>query len=133
MSAAAIIDWNAAYHSEAFKKAKGNRMRYVIPMLGLFTAMFLTLFTLQSYLKDIAQIPVVGYVDLGFCLVMALFPFTGLLGILFVKYTQKYVYPYEEAVVHEFSPVHASWVAPEPAVHVDVQWVLNTDPEETVA
>lgn len=40
------IDWNAAYHSEAFRKAKGNRMRYVVPMLGLFTAMFLGLFTL---------------------------------------------------------------------------------------
>lgn len=97
------IDWKAAYGSEEFKKAKNNRLKFVIPLIGLFTAIFLALFTMQSYYQNIGGIKIVGEVDFGFFFVMSLFPLTGLLGISFVKYTQKNVYPYEELVVKNFS------------------------------
>ncbi len=94
--------WHKAFTSECFYKAKHNRLRFTVPLLSLFTLAFLGLFTVQSYLKAIGQIPVVGYVDVGFLLVMSLFPITGLLGIAFAKYTEKYVYPYEDQVIRSF-------------------------------
>lgn len=94
--------WHEAFQSECFYKAKHNRLRFVLPLLGIFTLAFLSLFTVQSYLKDIGQIPVVGYVDVGFLMVMSLFPLTGLLGISFSKYTEKYVYPYEDEVIRNY-------------------------------
>ena len=94
--------WHEAFASECFYKAKHNRLRFTVPLLGVFTLAFLGLFTVQSYLKAIGQIPVVGYVDVGFLLVMSLFPITGLLGIAFAKYTEKYVYPYEDQVIRSF-------------------------------
>ena len=98
--------WHKAFTSEGFYKAKYNRLRFTVPLLGFFTLVFLGLFTVQSYLKAIGQIPVVGYVDVGFLLVMSLFPITGILGIAFAKYTEKYVYPYEDQVIRSFgSPV----------------------------
>lgn len=96
------IDWHGAYLSEAFRKAKKNRLKFVLPALTLFIAMFVGLFTLQSYGKVIGQMHVIGYVDLGFLVVMFLFPFTGLLGFLFTKYTERYVYPYESEVIREY-------------------------------
>lgn len=94
--------WHKAFTSECFYRAKHNRLRFTVPLLGFFTLIFLGLFTVQSYLKAIGQIPVVGYVDVGFLLVMSLFPITGILGIAFAKYTEKYVYPYEDKVIRSF-------------------------------
>lgn len=74
-----------------------------------------------------------GYVDLGFCVVMSLFPFTGLLGILFVKYTQKYVYPYEEEVVRQFSPDAAGMASVARDAQEAVREVVETEPVESVA
>lgn len=102
------MDWEGAYASEIFKKAKGNRLRFVIPLLGVFTALFVGLFTLQSYWKDIGQIPVAGYVDVGFVAVMALFPLTGVFGVIFMKYTEKYVYPYEDAMLRTYAGARKS-------------------------
>lgn len=94
-----MIDWHEAFLSEAFCRAKSNRLRFVIPVLGLFTVAFLLLFTVQSYGKAIGQIPVIGYIDVGFLMVMSLFPLTGILGIAFTRYTEKYVYPYENELI----------------------------------
>lgn len=94
--------WHKAFTSECFYRAKHNRLRFTVPLLGFFTLIFLGLFTVQSYLKAIGQIPVVGYVDVGFLLVMSLFSITGILGIAFAKYTEKYVYPYEDKVIRSF-------------------------------
>lgn len=101
----AAIDWHEAFLSENFKKAKGNRLHFVIPMLAVFTIAFLGLFTMQSYLQDIGQLPIFGHVDLGFLVVMSLFPLTGLLGIAFTEYTAKKVYPYESALVRQFGGI----------------------------
>lgn len=98
----AAISWHEAYLSESYKKAKGNRLKIVIPLLSLFTILYMGLFTIQSYGKAIGQISVFGYVDVGFLVVMSLFPLTGLMGFAFMKYTEKHVYPYEDAVIEEF-------------------------------
>ncbi len=45
--------WHEAFASECFYKAKHNRLRFTVPLLGVFTLAFLGLFTVQSYLKAI--------------------------------------------------------------------------------
>lgn len=96
------INWHEAFTSESFRLAKGNRVHFVVPLLALFTAAFLGLFTLQSFGQSIAQTAVFGYVDVGFLTVMTLFPTTIVLGLLFTRYTERHVYPYEDAVIREF-------------------------------
>lgn len=97
------INWLAAFKSEEFKKAKGNRLKFVVPMLIFFTALFMMLFAIQSILSNIGTIKIVGDIDLGFFFVMALFPLTGALGIWFARYTKTKVYPYEDQIVDHFS------------------------------
>ncbi|MDD3114448.1 MAG: DUF485 domain-containing protein [Anaerovibrio sp.] len=99
------VNWHEAFLSDNFQKAKGNRLHFVVPMLAVFTAAFLGLFTMQSFLRDIGQIPVFGSVDLGFLVVMSLFPLTGILGIAFTRYTAQKVYPFESALVREYGGV----------------------------
>lgn len=122
--AESTINWKAAYRSKSFAKAKGNRLKIVLPLISVFTLLFVGLFTLQSYLKDIGQIPVIGYVDLGFLIVMSLFPLTGLLGIIFTKYTEKYVYPYEDEVIAEFAPKKQALGVIEKAKSPDTEKVI---------
>ena len=81
------VDWQGAFHSIEFRKAKNNRLKFVIPLLASFTLLFLGLFSVQSYFSDIGSLKIIGEIDLGFFFVMSLFPLTGLLGIWFTSYT----------------------------------------------
>ena len=97
------VDWQGAFHSIEFRKAKNNRLKFVIPLLACFTLLFLGLFSVQSYFSDIGSLKIIGEIDLGFFFVMSLFPRTGLLGIWFTSYTKAHVYPYEDLVVRTYS------------------------------
>ena len=99
--------WHEAFLSDSYRKAKRNRLRVVIPLLSLFTVLYMGLFTIQSYGKAIGQIPVFGYVDVGFLTVMSLFPITGVMGVFFMNYTKRMVYPFEDAVIETFGTSYA--------------------------
>ncbi len=97
------IDWQGAFNSIAFKKAKNNRLKFVIPLLTFFTLVFLCLFSVQGIFSNIGNLKIFGPIDLGFLFVMSLFPLTGILGIWFTCYTKAHVYPYEDQVVRTYS------------------------------
>ena len=97
------IDWLSAFNSYEFKKAKNNRVHFVIPILTFFTVLFMGLFSIQSIFSSIGNLKIYGPVDFGFLFVMSLFPLTGILGLWFTRYTKSHVYPYEDSVVRLFS------------------------------
>ena len=47
-----VIDWQGAFNSIAFKKAKNNRLKFVIPLLTFFTLVFLCLFSVQGIYRQ---------------------------------------------------------------------------------
>ena len=46
-----VIDWQGAFNSIAFKKAKNNRLKFVIPLLTFFTLVFLCLFSVKAFFQ----------------------------------------------------------------------------------
>ena len=46
-----VIDWQGAFNSIAFKKAKNNRLKFVIPLLTFFTLVFYACFPCKAFFQ----------------------------------------------------------------------------------
>ncbi len=90
------INWSSAFNSDEFKKAKNNRVHFVIPVLTFFTILFPELFLVQHIFSSVGNFKIYGHIDLGFLFVMSLYPLTGIPELRFTRYAKSHVYPCEE-------------------------------------
>lgn len=96
------INWDKAYNTETFKEIKKRRFIIVVPMVIVFTILFLVLFTVQNYIPELANAKLVGYVNFSFLYTMILFPLVWVAGFYYSKYTTTKLHPQEEEIVKEF-------------------------------
>ena len=94
--------WAEAYQSELFKRTTRMRFSFVIPAILVFSAVFGVLWVIQSMFPAVAAYRVYGYVNVNFVYTMAIFPFVWILGVVFVRYTRKNVYPLEDELHRRF-------------------------------
>jgi len=94
--------WADAYESELFRRMSDKRFRFVIPALLVFSFVFLVLWIIQSMFPALAAYRVYGYINVNFIYTMAIFPFVWVLGLAFVRYTRKEVYPLEDELNRRF-------------------------------
>jgi len=94
--------WAEAYESEVFKEISRKRFGFVVPVLVLFSAVFLVLWIMQSMFPAVSRYRVYGYVNVNFVYTMAIFPFVWILGFVFVRYIRKAVYPLERELNRQF-------------------------------
>ena len=94
--------WAEAYQSELFKRISRKRFGFVIPALLGFSCMFLVFWVLQSMFPAVAAHRVYGYINVNFIYTMAIFPVVWILGLVFVRYTRRNVYPLEDQLIQRF-------------------------------
>jgi len=97
-----LIDWEQAYASDTFKALKKKRFSFVIPVISIFTVVFFTLFTIQSYYRSLASTRVFGYINVAFLYTMLLFPIILIVGFWFTRYMSKNVTPLEEEIIKRY-------------------------------
>ena len=90
------INWSSAFNTDEFKKAKNNRVHFVIPVLTFFTILFPELFSVQHIFSSVGNFKIYGHIDPGFLFVMSLYPLTGIPELRFTRYAKSHVYPCEE-------------------------------------
>jgi uncharacterized membrane protein (DUF485 family) len=95
--------WQQAYESDIYKEVVKRRFRFVIPVIVFFSVVFFILFTIQHYFKSFASTPVFSNINVNFLYSMLLFPVLWIIGLLFLRYVRKYVYPLETEIINTFS------------------------------
>jgi len=94
--------WEEAFHSPVYQDISRKRTRFVVPALLAFSAMFFVFWIIQSMFPNVARYRVYGYVNVNFVYTMLIFPVVWVLGLCFVRYTRRNVYPLEEELVRKF-------------------------------
>jgi uncharacterized membrane protein (DUF485 family) len=94
--------WDKAYKSDLYKKVVRKRFGFVIPAIITFCVLFFILFTVQQFFKDLANTMVIGNINFNFLYTMLLFPVLWLIGLTFLRYVRKNVYPLEEEIINKF-------------------------------
>jgi uncharacterized membrane protein (DUF485 family) len=96
------IMWSEAFESDTFKKISRKRFRFVVPALLLFSGAFFALWIMQSSFSEVSSIRIYGWINMNFVATMAIFPFTWILGYVYVRYIYREVYPLEEELILKF-------------------------------
>jgi|GEM_PF-5591551 len=94
--------WQEAYDSDLYKKVVRRRFGFVIPAIVMFCLLFFILFTLQQFLRVLANTMVIGNMNVNFVYTMLLFPVLWLTGLIFLRYVRKNVYPLEEEIINKY-------------------------------
>lgn len=94
--------WTDAYRSDVFKLALKKRAGFFIPALGFATLLFLGLWVIQASFPAIARYRLYGFINVNFVYTMAIFPLIWTVGILFVRYVRREVYPLEDELHRRF-------------------------------
>jgi len=94
--------WDEAYNSELYKRVVRKRFAFVIPGIVAFCLFFFILFTIQQFYKPLANTMVSGNLNFNFVYTMLLFPVLWLIGLIFLRYVRKNVYPLEKEVIETF-------------------------------
>jgi uncharacterized membrane protein (DUF485 family) len=95
--------WSEAFESDLYRSISHKRSAFVVPVLILFSAVFLVLWVIQASFPAIARYRVYGWVNLNFVYTMLIFPVVWVLGVVFVRYTRRHVYPLEEELHRRFA------------------------------
>ncbi len=96
------IMWSEAFDSDTFKMISRKRFGFVVPALLLFSAAFFALWIMQSVFPEVAKIRIYGWINLNLLFTMLIFPFTWILGYVYVRYIYREVYPLEEELISKF-------------------------------
>ena len=95
-------NWDKAYESDIYKKAVRKRFGFVVPAIIGFCLLFFILFTVQQFLRDLANTMLIGNINFNFLYSMLLFPVLWLTGLIFLRYVRKNVYPLEDEIIEKF-------------------------------
>jgi uncharacterized membrane protein (DUF485 family) len=95
-------NWEKAYESDLYKKVVRKRFGFVVPAIITFCLLFFILFTVQHFFKDLANAMVIGNMNFNFLYTMLLFPVLWLIGLIFLRYVRKNVYPLEDEIIEKF-------------------------------
>jgi uncharacterized membrane protein (DUF485 family) len=95
--------WDKAFASNLYKEIVRKRFGVVIPLLVGFSVLFFVLFTVQQFFKGLADALVIGNINFNFIFSMLIFPIVWLMGLLFLRYIRKNVYPLEDEIIKQFS------------------------------
>lgn len=95
--------WEEAYDSDLFKEVVKRRYRFVVPGIILFCLLFFLLFTLQQFCGELASSMVFSNINVNFLYTMILFPALWIIGLWFLRYVRKHVYPLETEIINTFS------------------------------
>lgn len=96
--------WTEAYASDLYRSIARKRSGFVVPVLLLFSAVFLVLWVIQSSIPSLARYRVDGFINVNFVYTMLIFPVVWVLGLLFVRYTRREIYPLEDELHRRFGP-----------------------------
>lgn len=95
--------WDQAFESNLYKEIVRKRFGAVIPLLVGFCLLFFILFTVQQFFRGLADAMVIGNMNFNFIFSMLIFPIVWLMGLLFLRYIRKHVYPLEGEIIKQFS------------------------------
>ena len=83
------IDWERAEHSPEFQELVHSRRRFVIPATVFFLSWYLAFILLAGYAPDFMGESVYQGLTVGYCLALTQFLMMFVLGILYLRKSEK--------------------------------------------
>ena len=95
------VDWKAIERSPEFRELIAARRRFVLPATIFFLAWYLGFILLAGYAPDFMARSVYEGLTVGYCLALTQFVMVAVLGITYLKRSERVFDPLAERVVRQ--------------------------------
>lgn len=93
------VDWEAVEESAEFRELIAKRRRFVLPATIFFLAWYIGFILLAGYAPDFMAESVHQGLTVGYCLALTQFVMVGVLGLMYLRRSEKVYDPLREKAV----------------------------------
>ena len=93
------IDWKAVERSPEFRELIAKRRRFVLPATVFFLSWYIGFILLAGYAPDFMARSVYEGLTVGYCLALTQFVMVGVLGLMYLRRSEKVYDPLSERAV----------------------------------
>jgi len=93
------VDWEAVEQSPEFKELIAKRRSFVLPATIFFLSWYFGFILLAGYAPDFMAESVYEGLTVGYCLALTQFVMVGVLGLMYLRRSEKVYDPLREKVV----------------------------------
>ncbi len=93
------IDWKAVERSPEFRELIARRRRFVLPATIFFLSWYIGFILLAGYAPDFMARSVYEGLTVGYCLALTQFVMVGVLGLMYLRRSEKVYDPLSERAV----------------------------------